>query len=163
MQRWPEPDVCFDCSYHIDARSGCWLWLGIKGSRQAPYGYMCMNGLRLAAHRYAWERFNGRSIPPGFYVCHHCDVPHCVNPKHLFLGTALDNERDKIAKGRRPRANHYGEGNPSARLTLDEVRAILADRRVQKVIAQDYGVSRGTVAMIKAGHNWRVALQGAAE
>ena len=73
-----------------EPNTGCWLWLGFI----SPDGY----GTRLA-HRRAWELARG-PIPDGMLVCHRCDVRHCVNPDHLFLGTHLDNMRDMIRKGR---------------------------------------------------------------
>jgi hypothetical protein len=51
------------------------------------------------AHRMSWEMHFG-PIPEGMLVLHHCDVRRCVRPDHLFLGTARDNTRDMIAKGR---------------------------------------------------------------
>jgi hypothetical protein len=52
-----------------------------------------------AAHRLAYTEWVG-SIPDGLLVCHKCDARHCINPKHLFLGTHLDNNRDASTKGR---------------------------------------------------------------
>jgi len=43
---------------------------------------------------------NGEPIPDDIMVCHHCDNPSCVNPKHLFMGDAFDNYDDARAKGR---------------------------------------------------------------
>jgi len=60
---------------------------------------MQWNGVLTYAPRIALE-LDGR--PPGdLHACHHCDVPACVNPGHLFVGTRSDNMRDMHAKGRR--------------------------------------------------------------
>jgi hypothetical protein len=84
--------------------SPCVMW---DGRPVDAYGY----GLRyrargtkgpkcVLAHRWAWQEAHGRPVPAGLYVCHACDVPGCVNPAHLFVGTARDNTRDAMAKGR---------------------------------------------------------------
>lgn len=53
----------------------------------------------MTASRFAWEIMNG-PIPPGMCVLHKCDVPQCVRPEHLWLGTKSQNSLDMIAKGR---------------------------------------------------------------
>ena len=79
--------------------TGCWLWTGCVSGNCLKYGTLRKNGLPTKAHRVSWELHFG-AIPAGLLVCHRCDVPVCVNPEHLFLGTTKDNIRDMIAKRR---------------------------------------------------------------
>jgi hypothetical protein len=75
----------------------CILW--DKAINPNGYGAKWYRGRTIGAHRYTWIINKGK-IPSGMLVCHSCDNPTCVNIDHLFLGSQLDNMRDKIRKGR---------------------------------------------------------------
>jgi len=87
--------------------SGCWLWTGAK---IRGYGVLVIDGRNQFAHRFSYALHVG-PIPTGLNVCHACDVPACVNPEHLWVGSQSDNMADKIAKVRG--ANQYGPWDPS--------------------------------------------------
>lgn len=84
----------------VEKTDACWLWQGALTS--AGYGCLTVNKRRVYAHRLSYEIATG--IHPGnLKVCHNCpggDNPACVNPAHLWLGTDLDNARDRERKGR---------------------------------------------------------------
>lgn len=84
----------------VDFKPGgkCWLWTGSLSDR--GYGYLRHEGRIRRATHLSWEYANGASFPAGMFACHHCDNPPCVNPEHLFVGTARDNSLDMVAKGR---------------------------------------------------------------
>ena len=101
----PAPDT-FTARFwdRVDKSGDCWPWIG---SRQVNgYGHVRSQNRSLYAHRVAWTLANG-PIPPGLWVLHRCDNPPCVNPSHLFLGTARDNTLDSIAKGRWAIGHHH--------------------------------------------------------
>lgn len=149
---WPSDFERFLQRIDINTPNGCWLWTA--GRFDKGYGAFRVNGKQLKAHRWAYEHYIG-PIPAGQLVCHSCDVPACVNPDHLFIGSHDDNMRDMTAKGR---CNPIrGSRSRLARLTEEEVRAIraLADTGVyQREIGERYGISQGAVSMILAGRRW---------
>lgn len=90
--------------------NGCIAWTGYTNG---GYGQLMVGGRTYRAHRLAWELEHG-PIPDGLLVCHTCDNPSCCNVDHLFLGTDLDNNRDKERKrrGGNSRKTHCPQGHP---------------------------------------------------
>ncbi len=124
--------------------NGCWIWLAHcnKG------GYGKIDGK--IASRVSWELANG-TIPAGFDVCHDCDNPPCVNPEHLFLGTASDNLKDCVRKGR---LDHSGEKNSNVKLTYGLVQDIRNSDFPQRKLAKMFGISKGTIYYIQKNITW---------
>lgn len=81
----------------VEKTDTCWLWQG--NLNRQNYGQFWLHGKLEKAHRASWEFEHGKT-PSGLQVCHHCDVPSCVNPAHLFLGTNQDNALDYVRKGK---------------------------------------------------------------
>lgn len=131
----------------------CWLWIGCK--QGDGYGSFRYKGHMVLAHRLSWQEANG-PIPQDMHVLHKCDVRNCVRPDHLFLGTELDNSRDKIAKGRGRWLR--GEENPRAKLSTDDV-ANIRERRASGEsmghLSRDFGVTHTAIRYAVTGRNWK--------
>jgi hypothetical protein len=138
------------------SEKGCWLWSGARktaGTRGFSYGWVTLDGKQQNAHRAVWALFFG-DIPRGFYVCHKCDVPLCVNPDHLFLGTPSDNMQDMWNKNRHKRPD---ESNLHRKLSNEQVSQIvdlLSTGETQKLIANKYGVSQACISNINTKRSW---------
>ena len=137
----------------VDKSGECWLWLGHKNAD--GYGTVKREGRTQVASRYAYVITHG-SVPDGAFVCHRCDNPQCVNPAHLFLGDALANNRDAIAKGRR----RYARGTEvwAARLSGEVVKEICdlyaTGDYSQEQLARRFGVAQGQVSAVVRGDSW---------
>lgn len=131
-------------------KTGCIEWTGSKD--RDGYGFIGVNGSLTGTHRASWEEANGRPVPNGMYVLHKCDNPSCINPEHLFVGTQRDNVKDMVDKSRI--SSRKGALNGAAKITEDLVKAIRSDLRPSKQIANEYGLNRNTVWLIRSGRNW---------
>lgn len=137
----------------VQKTDGCWLWVGAKSGD--GYGQIWRDGAFRRAHRLSWEIHNDL-IPKGngyhgTCVLHTCDVPACVNPNHLFLGTPADNSADMATKGRAA----GGDRNGRARLTTAQVLEIHSRQsQSQRTLAKDFGVSKTQIGHIRSGKRW---------
>lgn len=144
-------NVCF--WKRVNKSETCWNWIGVKD--KDGYGTLSIRGKGLKrAHRLSWEIHNG-PIPDGMSVLHKCDNPSCVNPEHLFLGTQLDNMRDKTAKGR----GIYLKGEDAGRTKLTEkqvrqIRRMIEEGKTQRAIAKEFSITHGAVHLIAKRINW---------
>lgn len=145
--------IFFDASYEAVTESGCWIWV----ERVNPDGYGQYHSdttQSRMAHRFSYERVHGR-VPEGLCVCHRCDVPCCVNPAHLFVGTHADNRRDSVLKNR----NVKGERQGHSKLTAEQAREIITAPKqpgLWAILARKYGVRESTINKIRSKNgNWR--------
>lgn len=141
---------------NVTVTDGCWMWSGT--TRNGGYGRLSLYRLPIAAHRLSWEIHNG-SIPDGLCVLHSCDVPGCVNPDHLFLGTIEDNNLDRHSKGRD--ASNAGELNGRSILSRSEVELIRSrytprDKKYGlKALATRFCMSKSGMSHVLSGRNWK--------
>lgn len=140
----------------VDVRGAdeCWPWRGSLNGK--GYGRFKEAGTAYQAHREALRPATGVDIR-GWMVCHACDNPPCCNPKHLWRGTALDNNRDRIAKGRTVTADQAGEANGNRRLReadVDEIRFALRRGATNTALGERYGVTHSQISNIRRGLSW---------
>ena len=130
--------------------SGCWLWVGSVDKK--GYGRFRFQGKTIFA-THASLKIHGTNIPTGLCVLHKCDMPGCVRPEHLFVGTQSENMRDKKNKGRAHRL--CGELGSSTKLTLTQVSHIRASDKSERNLAKEYGVSHTTIGDVRRNLTWR--------
>jgi hypothetical protein len=125
---------------HLDKSGNCWLWTGSINTY--GYGTIAVNGKNKMVHRYAYEILKGE-IQEGLFVCHKCDVRNCVNPEHLFLGTANDNNQDMISKGRQVL------NGPKPNITQEQIEFVRKNyipwKRTVKMLAEELGIGHHSV------------------
>jgi len=131
----------------VQKTESCWLWTGAR-ARVGWHGTF-HDGKRVGlAHRFIWERTHG-PIPAGMLVCHHCDVPNCVNPFYLYEAATTENMADCSRRGR-----------TTARLSAHEIACIREALRHRKrgtvvALARQYGVSHAVICGIADGTKHR--------
>lgn len=132
--------------------AGCWRWTGRTDDN--GYGRISVRGEYCRAHRLSWEIENGKPVPDGGHVLHSCDNRSCVNPHHLRIGTAAENQADKVSRDRQAR----GEQNGRAKLSAADVCNILsrhAAGELQADLAREFRVTEKAIRLIRQGRNWK--------
>lgn len=134
----------------------CWLWTAYRN--QKGYGTVASRGKTRKAHREVYEDVHGEGSAIGLLVRHRCDVPACVNPAHLELGTYADNYRDMVVRGRRRVVATKGAAHGRAKLTEADViaiRSLSGDQTLsQREIAQKFGVNHSIISGIVRRKGW---------
>lgn len=145
----------FHEKYIVNEKTGCWDWVRAKDTK--GYGHMKVRGFHFIASRLSFLIHNGY-LPDDLMVCHSCDNPGCVNPGHLWLGTAKGNMQDMISKGRQRWVSRRGEENPRAVLSESQAREVIeliAAGLNNRAIAKRYGVTHASISNIRRGKTWR--------
>lgn len=127
----------------------CWLWTAaqIRGYGQFHLPRADGKQRTVYAHRYAWTITNG-PIADSLQVLHRCDVPLCVNPNHLFLGTQPDNLADARQKGRLVDGRHLIKVDDAG---LRAIRAHYRPRVNGRELAAFYGITLTSLLRIVNG------------
>ena len=103
-------------------------------------------------HRQMYELIVG-PIPEGFHALHKCDVRACCNPRHIFLGKDLENQHDRMEKGKGNDGSRHGRSK-LVEEQVKEIKLLIAAGVVFGSIAETYGVSRPTISLISLGKIW---------
>jgi len=145
----------FHAKYQVQ-ENGCWLWQGMTRGAYGKFRVYDHGRTDVPAHRFSLE-FLGSGLPKHMMVLHTCDLPLCVNPEHLYAGTAQDNARDSMERTYRlhPELRARGEDASNSKLTEEQVKEIHAAHIPYADLAAKYGVTCGTVSGIKSGKTWK--------
>lgn len=135
-------------------QNDCWLWQGALGRK--GYGSFTVSRKfpTKIAHRVSYLIAN-RELDLDLQVCHSCDTPGCVNPDHLWQGTAKENSMDMVRKGRSPRGEKQGHSTLT-KADIVAIRAMYSSGRFQQIeIAEKFKTSKGNIQHICANDTWR--------
>ena len=131
----------FNENYSICKETGCWEWTGCF--TYSGYGRMMFNYQNYRAHRLSYILHYGEILDE-MVICHKCDNKKCVNPEHLFIGTVLDNVKDRVQKGRTARNEKSG----LVKLTNKQVEQIRKRKMSLSLMAKKYNVAESTIVRI---------------
>ena len=141
----------FDALYIID-NNGCWIWQGEID--QYGYGQLYIGGSKLSTHRLSYELFNGEILPK-MDICHSCDVKHCVNPNHLWMGTHRENMQDASKKGIMPRGERAGQSKLKNNDVIEMIGLYKTGNYSTYALGKQFGIDASTAYDVIVGNTWK--------
>lgn len=137
--------------------TNCWNWIAHKGKDgYGTFRYSKNRNTTDRAHVFAYKHYIGPTN--NLYVLHKCDNRSCVNPEHLFLGTAKDNNVDMFKKGRANKARGSKAGASKLKeYQVEEIKELLKNPYHGQIreISIKYNISESQTARIKHNQNWK--------
>lgn len=120
------------------------------------YGYgMIQVGAKLKQATHVILAMSSRPVPKGFMACHTCRNRDCVNPNHLYIGSAKSNALDMVTDGTLLR----GEDHPCAAINQKQALEIIqryhAGGTSYKKLAKEYGITCSSVYKLIKGRSWK--------
>jgi hypothetical protein len=87
--------------------TGCWEF---QGAAPKGYGMVRFNGKMRSVHRLSAAYYLGLNLDDKSQQANHnaaCTHKNCWNPDHLYVGTEVENKRDRKLKGEEHKGNQY--------------------------------------------------------
>lgn len=135
----------------VEFTDSCWLWHGKKNKN--GYGIIQISNKLFLAHRVSYSLFNG-PFSKSLGVLHRCDVRNCINPKHLFVGTQMENNKDAASKNRVPFARNHWNSKLSTKDIL-RIRSASPYPGYMAELARLFKVVPSHISMIISGKHRR--------
>lgn len=147
MRKYRDLAECFWSKVDVRGPDECWLWTGARTAKGYGNIGISKDGKFRAqyAHRLSYVLQYGE-IPPGLCILHSCDVPACVNPKHLRTGTKRENAQDSKERGTNP------QWTRTTQAQRKEIAQRYAAGETSKALAKEYGLNTTTVLKYAKAH-----------
>jgi hypothetical protein len=158
MEEWRDV-VGFESIYEVSShgnvrsvKSGKFKKITADKTTNRPFLNLWKNNKQnvVRVHKLVLEAFVGQ-CPEGLECCHNDGDSFNNHIGNLRWDTHTSNIHDRIKHG----TSNRGERCGTAKLTLEQVRAIRKDDRLQRIIAKEYGIAESMISRIKSGVRWQ--------
>ena len=123
--------------------SKCWNWIASTNGGYHGEIKLTHTRIEVRANRVSWVIHNGQ-IPNNLDVLHKCTNKLCVNPEHLYLGTATDNALDR----ERDTPHRTGRRSKFSREDIDKILELRSKGVSQTEIGRIFSRTQQTIFSI---------------